>query len=152
MTDSGERPVDPTAITSLQARYASWTADVLVYTIVLNFFVEHVEAIVIDSFTISVLTALLLKLMLDALGGLEHRVAHFWSERDGVVPRILGAVSVFAILFGGKLLILEVVNVVFGEHVELGHFVEVAVLIVAMIAARASMDWVYHKLGERPAT
>jgi hypothetical protein len=121
--------------------------DVLVYTVVLNLFVEYVDAVIIDSFTISILTAVLLKAMLDALTGLEHRVVHFFQQRGGTVARIIGAVLVFAILFTGKLLILEVVNFVFGEHVELGHFVEIVLLIVAMMASSALMNWIYQRLG-----
>ena len=68
-------------ITTAQQRFASWTTDVLIYTIVLNLFVEHVDTVVIDSFTISLLTAVLLKLLLDVLEGVEHRVSHSLRER-----------------------------------------------------------------------
>jgi hypothetical protein len=135
-------------MTRAQERFASWMSDVLVYTVVLNLFVEYVDAVVIDSFTISLLTAVLLKLMLDLTLGIEHRVAHFFKQKEGTIYRVLGAVSVFAILFAGKLLILEVVDIVFGEHVDLGHFVEVVALIVAMIATRELMEWVYNRLGD----
>ncbi len=138
-----------TTVTPMQARYASWTADVLVYTIVLNLFVEYTRAIVVESFTISILTAILLKAILDLLGGLEHRVSAFWKQRDGGAARVLGALSVFAILFGGKFVILEVVDVVFGDLVELGHFIEVSVLVIAMLVSRVTMDWVYQQLGEQ---
>jgi len=151
MGHQGIEPLVGTTVTTAQARYASWTADVLVYTIVLNLFVEYVPVVVIDSFTISILTALLLKAMLELLGHLEHRTSAFWKAREGILARIMGALSVFVILFGGKLLILEVVDLVFGDHVQLGHFVEVAIMIITMIAARAAMDWVYRKLGEQTA-
>ena len=61
-------------ITENQQRYMSWTSDVLVYIVVLNLFVEFVDAIVIDSFWISILTAVLLKALLDVVIRLEHRV------------------------------------------------------------------------------
>ena len=60
---------------------------------------------------------------------------------------ILGFVVIFSILFLSKFLILEIVNLVFGDRVELGHFVEVVVLIVSMILARAIADWIYKRLG-----
>jgi hypothetical protein len=138
----------PSTITSAQARYASWVADVLVYIVVLNLFVEFVDAIVIESFWISILTAILLKLLLDALVGVEHRVGGYFRARDSTVFKVLGFVSVFSILFFGKLLILEVVNVVFGDEVDLGHFVEIAALIVAMIVVRGAMQWIYERLGD----
>ncbi len=138
----------PPTMTNAQARYASWMADVLVYIVVLNLFVEFADAIVIDSFWISILTAILLKLLLDALVGLEHRVGRYFRAREGIGYRVLGLVSVFSILFLGKLLILEVVNVVFGDEVDLGSFIEVAVLIVAMIVVRGAMQWIYVQLGD----
>ncbi len=55
-------------MTSAQASYVSWMADVLVYIVV----VEFHHAIVIDSFWISILTAILLKLLLDDRGSRRH--------------------------------------------------------------------------------
>jgi len=121
-----------------------------VYTVVLNLFVEYVDSIVIDSFTISILTAVLLKALLDAIVGLEHRVAGYFASREGTVYRVLGGVSVFAILFLSKFLILEVVDLVFGDHVELHGFVEIVSLIVAMIVTRKLLQGIYERLGPEP--
>ena len=104
-------------ITRSQRRFASWMTDVLVYIVVLNLFVEHHEAIFIESFSISILTAILLKLMLDAIGSVEKRVHSFFQQGEGPVFKALGYISLFAILFLGKLLILEVVDIVFGDEV-----------------------------------
>jgi len=139
----------PYTMTIAQARYVSWVADVLVYIVVLNLFVEFADAIVIESFWISILTAVLLKLMLDAAKGLGHGVGGYFRARDGAIYKGLGFGSVFAVLFFGKLLILVVVNIVFGDEVDLGHFVEVVVLTVAMIAVRGAMQWIYERLGDR---
>ena len=134
-----------------QARFADFMTDVLVYIVVLNLFVEYNDAIIIDSFTISILTAVLLKLLLDALTGVEHRVHHFFQQREGTIYRVLDGLSIFSILFLGKLLILEVVNFVFGDHVELGHFIDVVLLIIAMIAARLLVQKIYERLGNGEA-
>jgi hypothetical protein len=45
-------------------------------------------------------------------------------------------IVVLAIIFAGKLLIPEVVNLVFGDDIELGQTVEVIALIITMMAAR----------------
>ena len=136
--------------TPAQMRFLSWMTDVLVYTVVLNLFVEYSEAIVIDSFTISLLTAVLLKLLLDVIKGLEHRVLHFFQQREGKLNTVLGAVSVFGILFLSKFAILEIVNIVFGDHVDLGHLIDIIALIVAMIVARKLVDRAYDRLGPAP--
>ncbi len=134
-------------VTPAQQRFASWMTDVLVYIVVLNLFVEHAREVVIDSFTISILTAILLKLMLDALLGVEHRVSAYFASRQGTVFKILGPLTVFSILFFSKFLILEVVNFVFGDHVALGHFVEIAAIVVAMIVASRVLRVIYMRLG-----
>ena len=134
-------------ISRRQALFADWMTDVLVYIVVLNLFVEYVDAIVIDSFTISILTAILLKAMLDRLVGLEERVREFFAQKEGTIFRVLSVVSVLTILFLGKLLILEVVNFVFGDHVELGHFIDVVALIIGMMGARWFVQWIYERLG-----
>lgn len=138
------------APTRAQQRFTSWVSDVLVYIVVLNLFVEFVNTIVIDSFWISILTAVLLKLLLDALTGVEHRVVAWFRSREGAVYTVLGVVSVFSILFLGKLFILEAVNFVFGDHVEFGHFIEIAALILAMMLARRALQDVYERLGSLP--
>jgi len=135
-------------ITEKQQLYLSWTTDVLVYIVVLNLFVEFVEAIVIDSFWISILTAVLLRALLGLVVRLEHRVDALFEERRGSFFRFLGLATKFLILFASKFFILEVVSFVFGEHVKLGHFVEIVALIVAMIVAKAVMVRIYKGLGQ----
>ena len=134
-------------ITRKQEIFFSWMSDVLIYTVVLNLFVEYVDAVVIDSFTISILTAVLLKILLDIVMRFEHTVHHFFAQKEGAFYRVIGTVSLFAILFVGKLFILEVVNLVFGDHVELGHFIEVVALVLALMITRRLFQVLFEKLG-----
>jgi hypothetical protein len=55
----------------------------------------------------------------------------------------------FSILFISKFVILEVIDIVFGDRVTLGKFIEVAVLVVTMILARQGLTWTYRRLGEQ---
>lgn len=138
-------------MTPAQWRFASWMADVLVYVVVLNLFVEYVDAVVIDSFAISILTAVLLKLLLDVIVGLEHRVSGFFKRRSGTVFTILGLVSAWAILFLSKFALLEIVDIVFGDEVELGGLLEIILLVIALMATRQLFQLIYERLGERTA-
>jgi len=135
-------------ITEKQQKYLSWTTDVLVYIIVLNLFVEFVDTIIIDSFWISILTAVLLKFLLDIVLSFEHHIDTFFEKFEGSFYKFLEIATKILILFTSKLIILEVVNFVFGEHVELGHFIEILALIIAMMATRAIMGKIYEKLGQ----
>ena len=135
------------APTQRQLAFFSWTKDVLIYIIVLNLFVEYVDKIVIDSFTISILTAILLKALLDLILGLEHRVAHFFEARPGKLSMLLRILSTWLILFSSKFLILEAVDLVFGDHVELGKFWHVLILVIALMVAREVVQRIYVALG-----
>jgi hypothetical protein len=144
-------PQEPHILTSAQERYISWVSEVLVDIVVLNLFVEFAHKVVIDSFAISILTALLLKLMVDAVKGLEQRVSEYFAAKPGAVWKTLRVVAVWLILFLSKFVILEVVNFVFGDHVELGSFIEIVAIVVAMLAANAALHIVFQKLGARAA-
>ncbi|NIA03529.1 MAG: hypothetical protein GWP12_03205 [Nitrospirae bacterium] len=84
----------------------------LVYIVVLNLFVEFNDAIVIESFWISILTSVLLVALLDVVVAFEDRVHGYFRAKDGAVFRAIGAIAMFVILFTSKLLILEIVNFV----------------------------------------
>ena len=77
----------------------------------------------------------------------EHRVRSFFAGREGAFYRVAGTLSLMAILFVGKLLILEVVNFVFGDHVELGHFIEVVALVLALMITRRLFGVLFRSLG-----
>lgn len=130
--------------TERQMIFASWTKDVLIYIIVLNLFVEYNPKIIIDSFTISIFTAVLLKILLEVILNLEHRVSEVFKSY-----KVLRIFLVWLILFGSKFLILEVVDLVFGEHVELGKFLDVILLVIALMVAREVVQRIYISLGHK---
>ena len=131
-------------VTPAQERFSSWASDVLVYTVVLNLFVEYADAIVIDSFTISLFTAVVLKVLLDLLTYVEDHVSHFF----GRIHKVLGYVSMWVVLFLSKFVILEVIDVIFGDHVELGKFLDVVVLVLSLMIVRELVRRAYLALGE----
>ena len=136
-------------ITQWQLAYVGWTMTLLAYIVVLNLWVEFNQSVVIDSFIISILTAAVLLVLLVAILGLEHRVKEWFAARDGSVYRILGPLSTLLILFLSKFVILEVIDIIFGEHVELGHFIDVLLLVLLLILAQKAMVLVWRAIGDR---
>jgi hypothetical protein len=145
---SDKKPIAAAAPpTRRQLIFFSWTKDVLIYIVVLNLFVEYNAKIVIDSFTISIFTAVLLKILLEVILKLEHKVAKTLQAY-----KALRIFVVWLILFGSKFLILEVVDIVFGEHVELGKFLDVILLVIALMVAREIFQRIYISLGQPEST
>jgi hypothetical protein len=138
-------------ITQRQRTFGSYAADVLIYIVVLNLFVEFADSVVIDSFTISIFTAFVLKILLDIILRFEHRVSEFFARYDNAVARVLRFAAVWVILFGSKFVILEVIDIIFGDHVDLGGFLMVIGLVIAMMVTREVFARIYTALGERSA-
>ena len=136
------------SISGRQLLFIGVITNVLVNIVVLNVFVQYFEKVVIDRFTISVFTAVLLTVLLWLITHIEERVHHFFfDEHEGTASRILGFAAIWIILFGSKFLILEIVDWVFGDHVELGKLVEVILLVVAMLVANGVMQSIFRRLG-----
>ena len=133
-----------TQLSKQQLVFLSWTKDILIYTVVLNLFIEFNEKILIDSFSISIFTAIVLKILLDIILRLEHNVA---SKFEGY--KVLRIIVTWVILFGSKFIILEVIDVIFGEHVNLGKFIDVILLVIAMMVAREVIQRIFISLGKR---
>ena len=75
------RGVDLVTVTRRQQVFAGAVLSVLVNVVVLNLFVEFADEVVIDSFWISVLTAVLLTTMIGILARFEQRIHHYFFEK-----------------------------------------------------------------------
>ncbi|NQU36030.1 MAG: hypothetical protein HQ526_00355 [Actinobacteria bacterium] len=133
--------------TKWQRTFASWTTDVLIYTTVLNLFVEYRPSVIVESFTISILTAVLFKILLDLVMGFEERVHAYFAAKTGAIYRVLGPASIFAILFFGKLVVLQAVHLVFGDAVVLGSLPQEVILILSLMITRELIHRLYVALG-----
>lgn len=120
----------------LRARPAD-VVDVFVYVVVLNLAVEYVPAVISEGFTLSLLTAALLKLALELVIFLKGRILarfHAATTRRG---KVAASVALWLVAAGSKLVVLELVALVFGDAVSLGGFVSVTLLVVALLVSRA---------------
>ena len=60
---------------------------------------------------------------------------------------MLAAVLLWVVLFGSKFLVLEVVNLAFGDRVSLGGFFSVTLLILTLLLSRAAVRRLLQRLG-----
>ena len=121
--------------------------DVLLYTVVLNLFDEYVDSIVIESFTVSLIAAVVMKGLIDAIQyGMESVQGHF-REREGSGARVLMVVLLWAILFLSKFAILWIVDIIFEDDVDLGGFLQVLILVLVMMVTRRVSLFVFERLG-----
>ncbi len=136
-------------VTRAQALFVSWVMDVLVYIVVLGLFVEYAPSVITESFIITIFTAVVLKLLIEAIARLEQRVGDWFKRREGSGWRILRVVTMFFILFFSKFAVLEIIDIIFGDRVALGGFIGVVVLVLTLILARLVLISIYRRLGEQ---
>lgn len=113
--------------------------DVFVYVLVLNLADQFLPAVITETFLISVLTAILFKVVLEVVVVLKSRVFDRIRGAKRPIGRVIGVALLFVVLAGSKFVVLLLVDAVFGDSVSLGGFWPVTLLIVAMMAARAGV-------------
>ncbi len=113
--------------------------DVFVYVVVLNLAVEYLPAVIAESFTISLLTAVLLKAVLEVVVALKSRLKDRFRAAQTGLAKAVTALMLWALLVGSKFAVLELTALVFGDRVSLGGFFPVSGLILVLMLARAGV-------------
>ena len=126
------------ATARLRARPAD-VIDLFVYVVVLNLAIEYAPTVISESFTLSLLTAALLKVALEAVTLLKGRIVGRLRAADTRRAKLVAAVSLWVVAAGSKLVVLELVDLVFGDAVSLGGFLTVTLLVVALLASRGAV-------------
>jgi len=134
-----------------QRIFVRYTYAILVDLVVLNLFNEYWDKVYIEDFSISLLTAILLQILLQLTIRFEHRIANYFKSRPGKNTKLLRGLSTWAVLFISKLIILEAIDFAFGDkvlfHGSLHGLIAFIVVVTAIIVAEKSVGAFYKKLG-----
>jgi hypothetical protein len=154
MADKEEGVLYPASVqepTNKQRLFLRYFTAILIDLTVLNLFVEYSEYVVIDSFTISLLAALLLQVLLKLTIAAEHRVAAYFKARKGGFAKFMRYFSAWVLLFGSKFVILEALAIAFGDKVHFGGpihgLVMLIVVLVVMLVAEEVIVRIYRRLA-----
>lgn len=113
--------------------------DVFVYVVVLNLAIEFVPAVISETFTMSLLTAVLLKLVLEIVVFFKNRAKSRLKTAETPARKAIAALILWLVLVGSKFVVLELVALVFGDYVSLGGFFAVTGLILVLLLSRAGV-------------
>ena len=131
-----------------QTMFLGYMLCVLVDLVVLNLYVEFWDRVIIDSFLLSLLTAILLQVLLKLVLKIEHKSTAFFNARPGGFNKFMRWFAAFALVFGSKFVMLWVVDLIFGEHVELGGIGPFYALIFSIIIAEYVITRIYYMLAD----
>lgn len=113
--------------------------DLFVYVVVLNLAIQYVPSVISETFTLSLLTAALLKGTLESVIFLKTRIVKRFRAATTRYARGGAALLLWVVAAGSKIVVLELVDLVFGDAVSLGNFISVTLLVVALLLSRAAV-------------
>ena len=93
--------------------------------VVLNLAIEYTPSVISESFSLSLLTAALLKIALELVILLKTQIITRLRAADTRRAKLAAAGSLWVVAAGSKLVVLELVDLVFGDAVSLGGFISV---------------------------
>lgn len=126
----------PTASTRTRWVAPADVIDVFVYVVVLNLAAEYVPVVISETFTMSLLTAVLLKVVLEVVVWAKDRVKDRFKAATTVVARLFSGLLLWALMIGSKFVVLALVGFFFADSVQLGGFWSVTGLILTLLLAR----------------
>ena len=140
-------------INQRQRLFLIFTLFVLADLTVINLFDEYASSYFhISSFTASIVMAVILQILLVITIKIEHKIADFFKGKEGVMNLILRILVTWALLFGSKIIMMKIVDLILGNKIEyygpyhgLGAFV---LIIIGMIIAENLLKKVFLSLKD----
>ena len=135
-----------------QRAFSRYLTATLVDLVVLNLFIEYwPDKVSASSFTVTLLAAAILQVLLKLTIVLEHKVAAYFNAKPGGFAKFMRFFTAWLILFGSKFVILEALVLAFGDRLKFGGpfhgIVALIVVVVAMLVAEVILVKLYRRMG-----
>jgi hypothetical protein len=118
---------------------AADVVDVFVYVTVLNLAAEFFPAVIAESFLVSLLTAIVLKVTLEVVVAVKDRIKGRLRTARTPWGKAAAAGLLWLTLVGSKFVVLQIEDLLFGDRISLGGLFSVTALIVVLLLARAGV-------------
>jgi hypothetical protein len=140
-------------INQRQRLFLMFTLFVLADLTVINLFDEYASSYFhISSFTASIVMAVILQILLVITIKIEHKISDFFKGKEGVMNLILRILVTWVLLFGSKIIMMKIVDLILGNKIEyygpyhgLGAFI---LIIIGMIIAENLLKKVFLSLKD----
>lgn len=151
--NEGLMPATTEAPSDRQRLFARYFTGTLIDLLVLGLFAEFWDKVHVESFTVMLLAAILLQILLKVTIAIEHVVAGFFKVRPGGFMKFMRFFCAWLVLFGSKFVILEALSMAFGEQVHFsGAFhgiITLIIVVVVMLLVEEIIVRFYRRLGPK---
>ena len=139
-----------------QLLFLKYTLIVLIDLVVLGLFNQYWDLVFIETFTIAMLTAMLLQFLMQVAIRIEHIAADYlFGGKSGTHIKVMRGVSAWAIIFVSKLVILKALSLSFGDSVvfsgPIHGLVSFLTVVIVIIIAEQGVIWIYRSLADPEA-
>jgi hypothetical protein len=153
MSSDALMPQSAIAPSNRQRLFMRYFTAILIDLVVLNLFVEYSDKVFVDTFTTSLLAAIVLQVLLKLTIACEHKVMDWFKGRAGAWMTFLKFFCAWLILFGSKFVILEALVQVFGDNVRFdgrwNGIITLIVVIIVMLVVEELIVRLYRALGDK---
>ena len=144
-------PVAAKVYSDRQRLFLLYFVGALIDLVVLGLFDEYTDKVHVDSFSVMVLAAVLLQFLLKGTIAVEHWVASHFKGKAGGWMKFLRFFCAWLVLFGSKFVILEALDLAFGDSVQfegvLHGIVWLIIVVVTMVIVEELVVRFYRKLA-----
>ena len=144
-------PVAAKVYSDRQRLFMLYFVGALIDLVVLGLFDEYTDKVHVDSFSVMVLAAVLLQFLLKGTIAVEHWVASHFKGKAGGWMKFLRFFCAWLVLFGSKFVILEALDLAFGDSVQfegvLHGIVWLIIVVVTMVIVEELVVRFYRKLA-----
>ena len=144
-------PVSAQAPSDRQRLFLRYYTGTLIDLVVLGLFTDWTDKVFVESFSIAILAAVLLQILLKLTIMVEHNALERFKGKTGVWWKSLKYLVAWLILFGSKFVILKALSVVFGDKVRFEGawhgIVWLIIVVVTMVIAEELVVRFYRKLA-----
>ena len=141
-------PGEGAVLNARQVVFLRYLPFVLIDLVVINLYVEYWDKVVIDSFTITLIAACVMQLLLKLTIALEHRVADCFKAKPGKLAVAMRWFVSWLIVFSSKFVILALVGLIFGEHVDFGGIIPFFAVVFSILIAEGLIAKLAYSLGD----
>jgi len=111
-SQDGERIVN-----NSQRLFLVYIICILVDMTILNVYAEFSHSVYVESFSITIFIAIFLQLFIVLTRHAEHKLSNFFGDKKSYMTKIKYFLSLWALLFFSKVLMLQGANLIFGDKI-----------------------------------
>jgi hypothetical protein len=118
----------------------------LLYSVVLGFFNDYTDILSTKSYSTTFAVAIVMQLLTYGTFLLKDIVVTKLKQKENV-KRVYIAFSIWLIMFLSKFIFLAVLDVIFGNNIEISGFVGLLLIIICLTIAQKVVEYIDKKLG-----